>query len=248
MRTTNNTSLKRTARLLLYENKSSCYIYKIIIGGFVLLAFVMLMRVLNHAADHDSRLLGPIFRSISNDMLTTIIALSPIIFYYKLFKKKYAAMYATLPVSNTERYLSLLANTFVVAPITIIAVKMCIDFIAAGFSMKHFVFHAQWDILDLVYQDKAYFVINYLITIWGLISMNTLFLLLLTQQRIWKAVAIIILTLIAELNLTGEILDILSGDDGLAPSKLVTAIRTVSLINIVVFQIITYYMLKRIKA
>lgn len=246
MKTTNNISLKRITHLLIYENKSSSYIYRIILFGTILLAFVMLMRVLNHFANDEARLIGPIFRTLSNDMLMSIISISPFIFYYKLFKKRYKHLYATLPASNIEKYISLLINTLIVAPATILIAKMCIDFIAAGFSIKHFIFFDAWDIINLMSHRKLN-LFHYIMIIWGCVSFNTLFLLIYTQRKIWQSVVITILTIIIEINLIEIVFDILF-ENGLSPTDLVKGFDVIALINIVALQPIIYTLLKRIKA
>ena len=246
MKNTNNINLQRIGHLLIYENKSSRYIYKIILFGIVLLAFVMAMRVLNHAVNNEARLLGPIFRTFGNDMLILIISTSPFIFYYKLFKKKYKHLYATLPASNSEKYISLLINTLFVAPGTILVAKICIDFVAAGFSMEHFIFFDKWDVINLIAHRKLN-LLHYIVVIWSTISFNTLFLLIFTQCKIWQSIAITILTIIAEINLIEIVFDLLFRE-GLSPTDVIKGIDIVALINIAVCQLFVYFLLKRIKA
>ncbi len=247
MKTTNNNiDLQRLSRLLVYENKSSRYIYKITLFGAILLVFVMLMRVLNHAANEEARLIGPIFRTLSNDMLVFIISISPFIFYYRLFKKRYKHMYATLPASNIEKYISLLINTLIVAPVTILIAKMCIDFIASGFSMKHFIFFDKWDLMNLINQRELN-LLHYVITLWGAITINTLFLFIFTQCKIWQSILIIVLITITEINLIETVFDIVI-DDKLTPTGVVEGFEIIALINIAVLQPIIYLFLKRIKA
>ena len=107
-------SFKRWAKLLVYENISSRFLRNtsLFIAIFAT-CYVILAKL--HLLDY---ILYPnIPFSHVGTMLLTFI--SPIIFYHPLLKGDKKVLYSMLPASNFEKYLSMLVNTLVTAPLIV---------------------------------------------------------------------------------------------------------------------------------
>ena len=135
-----------------------------------------------------------------------------------------------LPASSLEKYLAMLANTFITAPIIITLTAMCINIIATGFSFEY---------IRGVFATNG--LLNFIAIIWGYISMNTFFLLILNRYRVWIGVLVIIATFIVEFYSIGALLDY-TYDGYIAPSYLPRVFNIIAIVNIFVFQILVYCM------
>ena len=237
----NNISLRRFAHLLSYEFRSSCVLPKVVITGIVLLAFVMIKRVISYSMDDITTLFFPIF-GFGSDMLLLFATSSPFIFYYDILKKGKRALYIALPATATEKYLSLLAHTFVTTPLLIFAMKFCIDYIATGFDAKYFI-----NTFKQLAEAKN------IPVLWGMISYTTFLLLIFVQHKVWIFIAVLFGSLILVLNYIGFVLDFTISDDGyVTPTKYAEAYtiawRIVSFTAIAVLQPLIFYGIKKIKA
>lgn len=111
----NNTfNVKRLWRLFVYEHKSSCMLRNIS------------LLILVYAAAHTALFQLHLFDNISDStkpfgstFTMILIIFSPLIFYYPLYQKKNRLLYTMLPASNLEKWISMLINIFIVAPVLI---------------------------------------------------------------------------------------------------------------------------------
>ena len=107
---------------------------------------------------------------------------------------------------------------------------MCINIIATGFSFEY---------IRGVFATNG--LLNLIAIIWGYISMNTFFLLILNRYRVWIGVLVIIATFIVEFYSIGALLDY-TYDGYIAPTYLPRVFNIIAIVNIFVFQILVYCM------
>lgn len=225
-----NLNIKRLGKLIIYDNKSCGYVGKVVLVGVVILSIVLIMRAIHFITAMDRTfMLTPILRG-TNTLVPIILGLSPFIVYGSMAKKGKNILRVMLPASNLEKYLAMLVNTFITAPIIITLTVMCINIIATGFSFEYV---------------KGVFAINglldFIVIIWGYISLNTFFLLILNRYRVWISTLVIIATFIIELYFIGALLDY-SYDGYIAPTYLTQVFNIIAIVNIFVFQILVYFM------
>lgn len=222
--------IKRLGRLIIYDNRSCGYIHKVILVGVAILSIVLIMRAIHFITATDgSFMLRPIFGG-TNTLVPIILGLSPFIVYGSMVKKGKNILRVMLPASSLEKYLAMLANTFITAPIIITLTAMCINIIATGFSFEY---------IRGVFAANG--LLNLIAIIWGYISMNTFFLLILNRYRVWIGVLVIIATFIVEFYSIGALLDY-TYDGYIAPSYLPRVFNIIAIVNIFVFQILVYCM------
>ena len=145
-------------------------------------------------------------------------------------------MYLLLPASDAEKYLSMLVNTFVIVPFTITFAKICVNCIAAGFSATY--------IASLTETTEL---LNSIMLIWGGISIIMFFIIMLCRYKAWIAIALVIAIAIIETECIDMIFKTTS-QGYLTPSSVSETYLLASIINIVLFQILIYYNIGRIKA
>lgn len=233
----NNTiNIKRLARLIIYENKSNGYIYNVAAVGFALLIIVLGYRTLFVATGIDETFcLLPIFGK-ENETFQLILMLSPFIFYGTLPRRHRKAMYLLLPASNAEKYIAMLVNTFIIVPLTITLAKICVDSIATGFSAEY-----------IASLQETTGLLNRILYIWGGISFAMFFIIMLCRYRAWIAIATMVSIAIIETKCIAMIFETTS-KGYLTPSALAETYLLASIINIVIFQILIYYNMGKIKA
>lgn len=233
----NNTiDMKRLTRLIIYENRSNEYIYNIATVSFALLIIVFGYRAAFVATGIDDTFcLLPIFGE-ERETFELILMLSPFIFYGTLPRKHRKAMYLLLPASNAEKYLSMLINTFIIVPIIITFAKICVDSIATGFSG---IYNASL--------PETTGLLNRIVFIWGCISIVMFFIIMLCRYKTWITIAIMVAIVIIETKCIAMIFETTS-QGYLTPSSVADTYTPASIINIVLFQILIYYNLCRIKA
>ncbi len=232
----NNTlDIKRLAKLIVYENKSSRYVVNITIAIVCLAAFTLIIRLTENAiAPRNSILL------ISNGIIEAIITISPIIFYYKLMTTRHRTLYPTLPASNMEKYLSMLVNTLIVAPVTIKIVATTINSIG-----NLFIPFSADSITDNTISLRGFLftVVSY----WSIISSSMYLLIIFTQSKVWKAIAVTIGIAVIEILFMGLLISNLEGEY-VSPTSIVKIWFIFATANLVIFQTLIYHAIKRIKA
>lgn len=111
----NNTfNIKRFLHLLAYEHRSSRFLRKMTIFATIYtLAYTILYKL--HLLDS--------LASVPNEeipfgmfTITLLMCIAPIIFYHPLLKGDKRLLHTMLPASNLEKYISMLANTIIIAP------------------------------------------------------------------------------------------------------------------------------------
>lgn len=111
----NNTfSIKRFLRLLAYENRSSHFLRNIAIFAAIFTPSYIILYKLGLLYFGQVRA-----TPFADLIIVLLIYLSPIIFYHPLLKENKRLLHSMLPASNLEKYLSLLVNTSVIAPLII---------------------------------------------------------------------------------------------------------------------------------
>ncbi|MBQ8270634.1 MAG: hypothetical protein IJZ22_05440 [Bacteroidaceae bacterium] len=231
----NNTlNIRRWVKLIIYDNKSSNCIYNVILVGIAILSIVLIIRAIL-IANVEFESFNPIFGITSNSLLM-ILGLSPFIFYGSMVKKGKNTLRIMLPASNCEKYLSMLVNTFITTPVIITLTTICLNFIATGFSFEY-----------LVSLSDTTGVIHFITVMWGGISLNTFFLLIFNRYGIWRGIVVIIATTIIELYFIGAVLDF-AFNGNVAPTYLSQVLNFIAIVNIFVFQIVVYYITRKIKA
>lgn len=232
-------NIRRLGQLIIYDNKSNNYIHKIILVGIAILSIVLIWRTIfiaNGTYEYETFMFRPIF-GITTDSQLLILGLSPFIAYGSMVKKGRNTLRVMLPASNLEKYLSMLVNTFVTVPLIITLTIICINTIATGFSFEY---------IKSLFGTTG--LINFIMVMWGGISLNTFFLLILNRYRIGIGILVIIATTIVEFYFIGAVLNFTINDGYIAPTYLLQVYNIVAIVNIFVFQILVYCITRKIKA
>lgn len=228
--------MKRLVRLIIYESKSNGYIYNIATVAVALLIIVFGYRAAFVATGIDDTFcLLPIFGE-ERETFELILMLSPFIFYGTLPRKQKKEMYLLLPASNAEKYIAMLVNTFIIVPLTITLAIICVNYIATGFSTTY-----------IASLQETTGLLNRILLTWAGISVATFFIIMLCRYRAWITIAIMVAIVIIETKCIAMIFETTS-QGYLTPSSVADTYTPASIINIVLFQILIYYNLCRIKA
>lgn len=231
----NNTiNIKRLARLIIYENRSNEYIYNIAVVSFALLIMVYGFRAAFIAIGEPLGM-GPLFGN-DNETVQLILMLSPFIFYGTLPRKQKKEMYLLLPASNAEKYIAMLVNTFIIVPLMITLAIICVNYITTGFSATY--------IANLT---ETTGLLNRILFTWAGISVATFFIIMLCRYKAWIAIALMVAIAIIETKCIAMIFETTS-QGYLTPSSLAETYLLASIINILLFQILVYYNIGKIKA
>lgn len=225
-------NIKRLAQLIIYENKSSKFLLNIIAAILIYTVICMLMRFFNGSTPYSN--------IIGEGLLEALLCFSPILCYYKLVsKKEKRTFYSTLPATSTEKYLSMLVNTLIIAPATIIIMAAIINhigsFIYGASNYTGYEIEAQPNYL-------LYLLIN-----WSWISSTTLLLLIFAQFRNWKGIAIALAIPIGDIALATILIGTVDGET-ISPTTMASFMNIISITNLVVIQALIYQIIKRIKA
>ena len=110
-------NIKRFLRLLAYENKSSHFLRNIAIFAAIFTPAYIVVFELDILYLERARV-----TPFGNFIITLLIFAAPVIFYHPLLKENKRLLHSMLPASNLEKYLSLLVNTIVIAPIIIVGI------------------------------------------------------------------------------------------------------------------------------
>ncbi|MBQ8365544.1 MAG: hypothetical protein IJX41_06660 [Bacteroidaceae bacterium] len=229
----NNTlDIKRLARLIIYENKSSKFLLYIVAAILIYTIVCVFMRSFNDIALYSS--------IIGERFMEKLLCFSPILCYYKLMiGKEKRTLYPTLPASSTEKYLSMFMNTLVIAPATIIVLATVINHIGSLIYTADNYAGNETDI-------QPYSLLYVLVT-WSWISCTTFLLLVFTQFRNWKGIAIALAIPAADIALAAILIGTVDGEF-VSPTTMARFMNIISVANLFVFQALIYLMIKRIKA
>ncbi len=229
----NNTlDIKRLARLIIYENKSSKFLLYIVAAILIYTVVCVFMRTFNDIALYSS--------IIGEGFMEKLLCFSPILCYHKLMiGKEKRTLYPTLPASGTEKYLSMFMNTLVIAPATIIVLATVINHIGSLIYTADNYTGNETDI-------QSYSLLYVLVT-WSWISCTTFLLLVFTQFRNWKGIAIALAIPAADIALTAILISTVDGEF-VSPTTMARFMNIISVANLFVFQALIYLMIKRIKA
>lgn len=231
----NNTiNIKRLARLIIYENRSNEYIYNIATVAFALLIMVFGFHAA-FIAIGEPLSMGVLFGN-DNETVQLILMLSPFIFYGTLPRKQRKEMYLLLPASNTEKYIAMLVNTFIIVPLMITLAIICVNYITTGFSATY-----------IASLPETTELLNRILFTWAGISFATFFIIMLCRYKAWIAIALMVAIAIIETKCIAMIFETTS-QGYLTPSSLAETYLLASIINILLFQILIYYNIGRIKA
>ena len=110
-------NIKRFLHLLAYEQRSSCFLRNIIIFAAIFTPAYIILFKLNILFFNRDRI-----TPFGDFIITLLVFFAPIIFYHPLLKENKRLLHAMLPASNLEKYLSLLVNTLVFAPLIIVGI------------------------------------------------------------------------------------------------------------------------------
>lgn len=231
----NNTlNIKRLARLIIYENKSSKFLLYIVAAMLIYTMVCMFTRAINGTT-------VTLYSSIIGEGIVEILlCISPILCYYKLIiGKEKRTLYPTLPATNTEKYLSMFMNTLVIAPATIIILATVINHIGSLiYTAGHYTgneIHIQPDYL-------LYVLVN-----WSWISSITFLLLVFVQFRNRKGLAMAVAIPAGDIALATILIATVDGEL-ITPTTMAMFMNIISVVNLIVFQVLIYLMIKRIKA
>lgn len=229
----NNTlDIKRLARLIIYENKSSKFLLYIVAAILIYTIVCVFMRSFNDIALYSS--------IIGERFMEKLLCFSPILCYYKLMiGKEKRTLYPTLPASSTEKYLSMFMNTLVIAPATIIVLATVINHIGSLIYTADNYAGNETDI-------QPYSLLYVLVT-WSWISCTTFLLLVFTQFRNWKGIAIALAIPAADIALAAILIGTVDSEF-VSPTTMARFMNIISVANLFVFQALIYLMIKRIKA
>ena len=230
----NNTlNIKRLAKLIIYENKSSKYVVNITIALACLAAFILIIRLTENTT-------APRNNILNSGIIEALITISPITFYYKLMTTGRRTLYPTLPASNTEKYLSMLVNTLVVGPVTIIIVAATMNSISSLF----FPLPAGGTTGNITSLRSFIFTVA---SYWSIISSYMYLFIIFTQSKIWKAIAVAVGIAVIEILFIALLIGNIEGEY-VTPTSIVNIWLIVATTNLVLFQALIYHAVKRIKA
>lgn len=153
--------------------------------------------------------------------------------------KEKRTLYPTLPASGTEKYLSMFMNTLVIAPATIIVLATVINHIGSLIYTADNYAGNETDI-------QPYSLLYVLVT-WSWISCTTFLLLIFTQFRNWKGIAIALAIPAADIALAAILIGTVDSEF-VSPTTMARFMNIISVANLFVFQALIYLMIKRIKA
>ena len=229
----NNTiNIKRLARLIIYENKSSKFLLYIVAAILIYTVVCVFMRAFIHTTLYSS--------IIGERFIEKLLCFSPILCYYKLMiGKEKRTLYPTLPASGTEKYLSMFMNTLVIAPATITILATVINHIGS------LIYTADNYAGYEVHMQPNYLL--YVLVTWSWISCTTFLLLVFTQFRNWKGIAIALAIPAADIALATILIGTVDGEF-VSPTTMARFMNIISVANLFVFQALIYLMIKRIKA
>ena len=220
---------KRLLRLFIYENKSSMYYAKIATCIIAYTVYVLAIRSSSFFS-----------YSIFNEcVITILIIVSPFLFYSEILSKKSRALYVMLPASNIEKYLSMLLNTLVVAPLTVIAITTAINFILTDSYS-----HSDYLTTEMYYRDSLY----YTLFVLGITNIGTYLLIIYKTSPVLKSIVYTFIIGTAEYLFADFITTIFSADGYVSPTKILYTLAIFGACNIAVLQILIYHSIKRIKA
>ena len=230
----NNTlNIKRLARLIIYENKSSKFLLYIVAAMLIYTVICIFTRALNSTETTLYSIIGESFVEI-------LLCISPILCYYKLIiEKEKRTLYPTMPATNTEKYLSMFMNTLVIAPAIIIILATVINHIGS------FIYTAGHYTGNEIHLQPNYLL--YVLVNWSWISSITFLLLVFVLFRNLKGLAIALAIPAADLALAAILIGTVDGEH-ISPTTMALFMNIISIVNLIVFQALIYLMIKRIKA
>lgn len=230
----NRLNIKRLARLIIYENKSSRFLLYIVAAMLIYTMVCIFTRAINSTTvTLHSSIIDPGFVEI-------LLCISPIFCYYKLIiGKEKRTLYPTLPATNTEKYLSMFMNTLVIAPATIIILATLINHIGA---LIYTAGHYTGNEVDMQPNYLLHVLVN-----WSWISCITFLLLVFVQFRNWKGLAMAVAIPAADIALATILIATVDGEH-ISPTTMAMFMNIISITNLIVLQALIYLMIKRIKA
>lgn len=231
----NNTlNIKRLARLIIYENKSSKFLLYIVAAMLIYTVICIFTRALNST---ETTLYSSI---IGESFVEILLCISPILCYYKLIiGKEKRTLYPTLPATNIEKYLSMFMNTLVIAPATIIILATVINHIG---SLIYTAGHYTGNEIHLQPNYLLYVLVN-----WSWISCTTFLLLVFVLFRNLKGLALALAIPAADIALAAILIGTVDGEH-ISPTTMALFMNIISITNLIVLQALIYLMIKRIKA
>lgn len=229
----NNTlDIKRLARLIIYENKSSRFLLYIVAAMLIYTVICIFIRTFNHTTLY-SNIIGEGFIEI-------LLCFSPILCYYKLIiGKEKRTLYPTLPATGTEKYLSMFMNTLVIAPATIIILAMVINHIGS------LIYTADHYTCNETHIQPNYLL--YVLVTWSWISCTMFMLLVFREFGNLKGIIIALAIPAADIALATILISTVDGEY-ISPTTMALFMNIISIVNLIVFQTLIYLMIKRIKA